>query len=761
MQQANNNFNNIPQEIRVCPNWVLWKKNKIPYQLNGKAASSTNPDTWTTFEKALKVYRNSSIYSGIGFVFSGNGITGVDIDNCIENGEIKEEAQYIIDLLGSYTEKSQSGKGIHILVKGTIPKTIKRKEIEIYSEKRYFALTGDKICGDTIEPKQNTLDQFYKKYHKGEDSSTKSKVQANSNIIYNKDIDDLLNKAFMSKNGFKIQELYKGNWQNIFNSQSEADQALCNYLAFWLDKDYDNIDIAFKNSVLYRKKWDRLDYKDRTINKAIRDCGETYQEYLARKQKEINDFIRNYDFTDLGISKDFKNQYKDILKYAVDTKYYYHWSGKKWVKYDDELPIKTLTIEFIENIVVKINEYISRLNDEKEIATMRKTRNKLKSARTSDVICKQYKAFADTHINSKIMDKDIRYINCNNGVVDTITGKLLPHDKDLHISKIAEVNYVPGKVNSLFKGSIDRLFGGDNEEIEAFEILLGYMLSGRANQKVFPIIHGAKNTGKTQIFELILNTFGSDYVKSIDKSLLMKVWNKSSGANPELAELQGVRLIICSETNDSDYFDTDFIKKIVGGDTIKARPLYKPPIEYTPIFVPVIFTNKKPSFDGNDDALVIRIIVIELLYSLDKNEVDPDFKEKALNDKEGIFSYIVSCIMKFTQTGRLKVPQRWEDSKEEYTKENNPYGKFRDIYFSDLPGHNLPAKEVYPIFEDWYIDEYSKNVPSRRKITQGFKTLGIKTGMTHGCTTYKDLVLNVEDGDVNSEIFRCFKGGHK
>ncbi|EDK34957.1 phage/plasmid primase, P4 family [Clostridium kluyveri] len=768
MQNLNNNFDNIPRELREYPNWVLWKlesrkgkTTKIPYQIDGKMASSTNPDTWNTFSKVVETYNHMGKYSGIGFMFQDSGIVGIDIDDCVKDGEISEKAAYIIDTLDSYTELSQSGKGVHVLAYGYIPRAVKR-EIEMYNTGRYFALTGDSLAGNKIENRQKQLDAIYNIYQKDDEALKEQlpvKTLQSKNIKFN--INELLDKAFASKNGFKIKALYDGSWQNLYNSQSEADQALANYLAFWLNKDPYLMDEAFRRSGLCREKWDRDDYMTRTINKAIRDCRETYQEYMIRTQKETNDFIKNYDFTDLGISKDFKNKYKDILKYAVDIKYYYYWDGKKWVRDDDGLPIKTLSIKFVENMVVKINQYISKLDDEKEIADMRKVRNKLKSARTLDVIYKQYKAFEDTHINSKIMDSDVRYINCNNGIVDITTGKILPHDKDLHISKIAEVNYVPGKINSLFKASIDRLFNGDNEEIEAFEILLGYMLSGRANQKIFPIIHGVRNTGKTQIFELILNTFGSDYVKSIDKSLLMKAWNKNSGANPELAELQGVRLLICSETSDSDYLDTDFMKKIVGGDTIKARPLYKPPIEFTPNFVPVIFTNKKPSFDGNDDALVIRIIVIELLYSLEKNDIDPDFKRKVLEDKEGLFSYIISCIVKFTKTGKLKFPQRWADSKEEYAKENNPYGRFKDIYFSDLPGHNLPAKEVYPIFEEWYLNEYSKNVPSRKKITQGFKALGIKTGMTKGYVTYKDLVFNIKDNDVNSDIFRCIKGGFK
>lgn len=80
MQNLNNNFDNIPKELREYPNWVLWKlqqvngrKTKVPYQVNGKTASSTNPNTWTSFDNVLQEY-NKGQYSGIGFVFTNTNI---------------------------------------------------------------------------------------------------------------------------------------------------------------------------------------------------------------------------------------------------------------------------------------------------------------------------------------------------------------------------------------------------------------------------------------------------------------------------------------------------------------------------------------------------------------------------------------------------------------------------------------------------------------------------------------------------------------
>jgi len=406
----------------------------------------------------------------------------------------------------------------------------------------------------------------------------------------------------------------------------------------------------------------------------------------------------------------------------------------------------------VENLSHKINEYIDNLDDEGEIKAYGKIAAKVKNDRIITMISKRYKSFMDVHVKSKQWDSDVRYINCRNGVVDTQAGELLQHDRELYITKYADVDYEHGKVNNLYKGSIERLFMNDFQEVFAFEMLIGYMLSGTANLKTFPIIHGAKNSGKSNVFEIIHTVFGTDYCRAIDKNLLMKEWNKSSGASPELAELQGVRLIICSETNDRDYLNTDFIKKIVGSDTIKARALYKNPIEFRPIFVPVIYTNGKPGFEGSDDALVSRLKVIELLYPLTPKEQDPNFEQKVLKDKTGVFSYLIDCIIQFNIMGELPNPERWTNSLSEYTMDNNPYKEFANDALEIKKGDAEYTKEVLSSYEKWSFENGSKKIPSPKRFTMEIKKLGIKSTKRDG-SIYLDVCIKEEWRNFNYKSY--------
>ncbi|MHC1719115.1 MAG: phage/plasmid primase, P4 family [Clostridiaceae bacterium] len=450
--------------------------------------------------------------------------------------------------------------------------------------------------------------------------------------------------------------------------------------------------------------------------------------------------IEALDFSDIGIATRFMEQFKDILKYSTDDKYYYRWETEKhrWVKYDNELAVSTVAIDYLKELRRKVEKYTRCVNDD-SLRIWKKRIDKLGKDITVNMISKRYNSFTETHILSSEFDRDTKYINCKNGIVNTQTGELLQHDKCKYFTKYADVDYIPEKINVLFKGAVTRLFDGSPEEVEAFEILLGYMLSGVSNQKTFPIIYGAPNSGKTQIFEIIKATFGNDYVTSVSKDVLMNAWNRSYGASQEVAELNGARMVLISETSDADYLKTDFVKRLVGGDTIKASPLYKPSIEFIPIFVPVIFTNEVPKFNGNDEGLVNRIVIINLLYSLGENEINIKFKEDCIEDKDSIFSYLISCIVKFNKLNKLIIPERWNGSKSKFKLENNVYIQFKQEFTKDEKGNSIPIAEIHNKFEAWYRITQSENVPSRNTITRELKKLMTIT-KTGGYNQARDIV---------------------
>lgn len=161
-------MNNIPLSLTALDQWVVVSSNsKVPLDAKtGQAASSTNHDTWSDFFTSKKVVEDG-LASYVGFVFADNGFVGIDIDTGFdEEGFMTPLAADIIGHCKSYTEKSKSGRGFHILLRGTLPFKGKNNlaGVEIYKSARYFIMTGDTLLYRSIEENQEAIDYVVEKY---------------------------------------------------------------------------------------------------------------------------------------------------------------------------------------------------------------------------------------------------------------------------------------------------------------------------------------------------------------------------------------------------------------------------------------------------------------------------------------------------------------------------------------------------------------------------------------------------------------------
>ena len=161
-----NHFENIPKEMQWLHQWVrVGKNSKVPMSDTGRCASSSDPGTWMSFD-AAKAWATTQ-GADVGFVFHDNGIVGIDIDRGYdEDGLMTPLAADIISACNSYTERSRSGRGFHIILLGKLPFAGKnnRAGVEIYQNGRYFITTGDVVLFDQLRENQAALDYILETY---------------------------------------------------------------------------------------------------------------------------------------------------------------------------------------------------------------------------------------------------------------------------------------------------------------------------------------------------------------------------------------------------------------------------------------------------------------------------------------------------------------------------------------------------------------------------------------------------------------------
>lgn len=271
----------FPEELKSYPQWVLWRevikddgtRTKLPYSAhNNKLASVTDSTTWATYELAYAASRR--LLTGIGFVLSANDpYAFIDLDDpfkgvsTIEGEEIAARHSKILQHFDSYSETSPSGKGVHIIVKGTVPDGKRRNKVEVYSTERYMTMTGATLYDKPIADRNDLLTILWAECG-GKDNGNGHHVIVESEQTHSDE--DIYNQARSAENGDKFLELWNGHWLDAgYKSQSEADFALVNILGFY-SRNVEQIKRLFFASALgNRDKAKRKTYIDNMVQRSF------------------------------------------------------------------------------------------------------------------------------------------------------------------------------------------------------------------------------------------------------------------------------------------------------------------------------------------------------------------------------------------------------------------------------------------------------------------------------------------------------------
>lgn len=335
-------YKRIPEELKAVAHWVTHGASgkglanlKKPYNpTTGKDAKVNDPGTWATFAECEEAVRKVK-YSGLGFVFTGDYIV-IDLDGVIDaKGSLLPLAAEIIEAVDSYTEKSLSGRGFHIIARKPSGLTLganksrierlqldpatlarftrtelnrktgelreKKPEVEIYDSGRYVAITGDVWQGrDTIKDAPEALESVYNALIAPTGHQQQAATVEAVTELYTKpqeavsgDLDRVRARMFRGRNREQITKLWRGDCSD-WKSESEAALRLCDHLAFYTDKNPEQMAALFRQSGLYRPKCDEAraggSWLDCVIAKAIAKDMVTYSDYVQGRRSHSRAF---------------------------------------------------------------------------------------------------------------------------------------------------------------------------------------------------------------------------------------------------------------------------------------------------------------------------------------------------------------------------------------------------------------------------------------------------------------------------------------
>ena len=297
---------NIPAYLREHGLFCLWKyetdhtgrRTKMPYNPNDPQYRARSNDR-STFAPMDTAAARANGFDGLGIgIF--DSIAAIDIDHCMKDGKLSSLAADIVETMDAYTETSPSGEGLRILFLAPGFRyddneyyiNNQKSGLEIYlpgMTRKYVTVTGNTLRSRDILDRADRLQTILDKYMKKPQQTTQTAAPMPGTPA---DISDreLLDKARNAANGRKFAELWDGDLCG-YPSQSEADQALCNLLAFWTGKDAARMEALFRQSGLcregggkYKSPAHYTKYLQKTIAKAISSCGDVYTPRQERQE---------------------------------------------------------------------------------------------------------------------------------------------------------------------------------------------------------------------------------------------------------------------------------------------------------------------------------------------------------------------------------------------------------------------------------------------------------------------------------------------
>lgn len=728
-------YDNIPYELKELDHWCCFKIEKVdngrftkrPYNPNtNEMAKSNDESTWVSFEDAASQSLN---YDGIGFFFKAPYVgidldkVGKEIEEYLEQPDTDNIIGEFINVLETYAEISPSGTGIHLITKGELPPRGRRRgNVEIYDTGRFFTMTGKHIGGynGISEDEYGQLNFLHNKYIANQEKETK---KINTSIGFGNDlsVENIIDIAKKSKNGLRFTTLYEGDWSQFYDSQSEADMALANDLAFWTARDPQKMDEIFRKSNLYRDKWDEergdYTYGDMTINRAIESCQNEFvpentdtdfQIFVMEEDVKPAKKDKRYSYDDTGNAERLKDLFGENIRFNYTSNTWMYYDGKRW-KHDDTGRMKILADKVVDNMK---NEKLF-VADGVDQEDMEKYRYRhWKDSRNHNKKVNMMKECEHLlPVTNETFDNDFNLFNVQNGFVDLKAGKLNDHERKNYFTKISNVEYTDKADCPKWDEFLNDIFLGNQELVRFIQRAVGYSLSGHTSEQVLFVLYGNGRNGKSVFLDILNEVFGN-YSTNIQPQAIMASKNNSD-ASPEIAKLDGARLVTTTEPNEGERFDEGLLKQLTGGDRVSARKLYENEFEFTPQFKLWMATNHKPYVRGRDEGIWRRFVIIPFDKQIPLHEIDRDLTKKLKRELPAIMRWCVDGFLEWQRIG-LSEPAIIKEQRDEYRVEMDSIAMFVEECCEVNPLQKVKASELFNAYDNWAKENHQHIMSSTK-----------------------------------------------
>lgn len=432
--------------------------------------------------------------------------------------------------------------------------------------------------------------------------------------------------------------------------------------------------------------------------------------------------------TDSGLAERLVHHHGADLRFCPKQGgFWLAWDGTRWERQEKEHPLEVERRALLSaRAIAEVDAPRARTTEGREALESWALR-----AEGDGMIGKtihRARALREVEIRPEALDANFWHLGCSNGVLDLRTGRFLSSSRGLYITKKMPVDWDPAAKAPIWERTLLEIFEGDIEVVEVFQRSVGYALTGDTMEKLLVFLHGpGGDNGKSVVMSALVKMFG-DYAGIFNPTM---IFNRSDDRHMhDVAELEGIRLALISETEETARLTANLVKRITGGaDDLKADKKHRDARTFAPTHHLFVLSNYPPVLPSGDVALARRVLCIPFLRTFAAHEQDKKLPWKLADERPGILAWAVRGLQAYLTRG-IDPPAKVIAHTEKVRASGDVMARFLDEECERGVGYEAGSGTIYEAYTRWHEASGEKGRPLPKvQLGEDLRRRGFVDGM--------------------------------
>lgn len=386
--------------------------------------------------------------------------------------------------------------------------------------------------------------------------------------------------------------------------------------------------------------------------------------------------------------------------YVTGYDTWYGWAGTHW-QIDDMLEVHYQIEEMIAAMNEQAREAVAKAKkdgDEEKAKAFRAYINATKRSKSRvgsvEGMARAKRTRAASHLDTG------NVLNLANGTLDLDTLILRDHHRADMLTYTLPYEYDYYADCPRFKQFISEVLVKEDGKTPDPDLallcqeLVGYSLTQETSQEVMVWLAGEGGNGKTVMITILSKLLGPLAVSMNFQTIGM-------AGNYDLADLPGKRIVFSTESERGGNMAEGYIKRIVSGETIRARPIYGTPFSFQSAAKVWWAMNDMPTVKDTSNALHRRLKLLRFFRVFKDSEKDIHLIDKLSQELPGILNWALGGLLRLREQGQFTKAAAVDAAKDEFKYESNPVAQW--LKERTEPGGATLATAAFQNYSNWCV----------------------------------------------------------